>query len=354
MKYNIVDTRPYSENKNKNELLWYVEQIINSQCQLSQKMAQQSLQKSITQMLKNHHYLSLSVALSLAPSRKHYQILFNQLDDILMAQENENQFIVMPLVMVLGNKDKKTISLEIPLTHFQDILQDIYGRIIRKINWLDSIILADNISQIKADEWYDAKYNPDNLLKNLQNKISSIVLEVTYEVKLGFIFGYGSWEIKKLINLRKNTMPIMQFWNKYFLEKGTTPFVNPLPINSPLQGLTEGSYVQKKMDLDIFVTNTIRNIKLMGHRIAVVIATKKGGMLEIRIQALEDNKKFVDYHWQLTSCDQIDEIIGDLIILLRACLVDNVRILEQPLELDDGLPNYHTSLEEQGINPLVL
>ncbi|MCV2503299.1 MAG: hypothetical protein N4Q30_04340 [Neisseriaceae bacterium] len=353
MKYNIVDTRPYSETKNKNELLFYVEQIVHSESNINKKMAQQSLQSTIVQMLKNNHYLSLSVALSLAPSREYYQIIFNQLNNILMAQENETQFIVMPLVMVLGNKSEKDISLKFSLPDFQKILQDIYGDVTKDIQWLDSIIPVADISQIKVNEWYEAKKNPDNLLTSLQNEIHEMKVVSGYEVNLGFVLGYGSEEMKQLMNLRKDIMPMMQFWNEYFIEKEITPFVNPLPLNSPLQGLTEGSHMQKKMDLDIFVTNTIRNIKLAGYRIAVVIATKEGGTLEIRVQALEESTKFANYQWQLTSFDQIEEILDDLVGLLKDCLVDNVRILEKPLELDDTLPDYHLSLEQEGTNPTI-
>ena len=142
----------------------------------------------------------------------------------------------------------------------------------------------------------------------------------------------------------------MYFWINFFSEKKINAFVNPLSPMTPLTGLMHGAYVRNKMALELYAAEAIYHLKLNHQPVAVVIASRLGGSLEINFQSLVNPTLRFNYSWQLLPADCLDQIIDELCQLLDECKVDKQRLLKSPLDYEEPIPTYEKALQQDGIS----
>mgnify|MGYP001762754730 len=119
---------------------------------------------------------------------------------------------------------------------------------------------------------------------------------------------------------------------------------------TPLTGLIHGVYMRNKMALELYAAQAIYSLKLNHQPVAVVVASRLGGSLEIDFQSIADSTLHFNYSWQLLPADCLDQIIDELCQLLDECKVDRQRLLKLPLDYEEPIPTYEKSLQQDGIS----
>ncbi|MFH4355194.1 MAG: hypothetical protein WDW20_00315 [Neisseriaceae bacterium] len=348
MKYPLVDTRPYSKDKPRSRLALITEQVLLSATKPDREFAEKQLEEAIEKLLIEKQSLPITIAMSLSPSQEYYKVLLQALQTTLQAKQGESQWIALPLVILLGSSRTQSLDLEIPLDSLQPLLTKWYGFQASEVFWFNYLVPMDLLSGVKSEQWYEAKLKPAALVKWLQSYSPQVIqLQKGQQILLSFVLGYTVELALDKKNSEQALMEMMQFWTEYFLKQDLTPFVLPMPPSAVLKGMLEGGHMSKKVELDIFISEAIRSIKLLRLPVGAIIATKEGGSLEISLQSLDSPKKVFTYSWKLSFAESLDERVEELISLLTDCQVDQISLLKCPMEFQASIPDFATALKEQ-------
>lgn len=358
--FQLPDTRSYPSDPIKNDLLLHAQHIASSSSKAQIALSQEMLRTQITEMLQQNHYLGLSVALSMASHTEVYRVLWQELDQTLHAQhEQEYQWIALPVVAVIGCNHNTTLNAQVPVQEITQTLQPLYPNIdLSLIHWLPELLTANDLSHIKAHQWYQAKTIEG--VNTLCSKIQPQPLTITsgQSVQVYYAVAYAPYALHLPLNrnLDQTALPLMQVWQSSLSQSGVTLFANPLPLQSPMSAIYSGSQMRLRMALDVFAGNAIRAVRLQSPRVGVVIASQENGQLLFGFNAADSAFELVSqvFSWPLSPMDNIDVIIQNFIDLLTECQVENVRLLHNPLSARDELPSYAQALGLPGYNPLFI
>lgn len=354
----LPDTRPYPTDPVKNELLLYAGQIAHQQT--GKSLAKEQLFNKINEMLSQHFYLGLSVAMSMAADAPTYIALMDSLDTVLQPQnEHEIQWFAMPVVVVAGCKQAHTLTAQAPTMELAACLANYpHTRPLSRAQWLPQLLRAQDFAEIKADEWYAAKQNlqaAQDFAQHLPN--TGLAIPADQSVHVLYALGYGEGSLKTALgaNLREAALPLMQVWQTHLAQSGLTLFTNPLNAQTPLAALAEANHMRLRMALDVFATNAIRAIRLQSPRVGVVMSAREGGKLCFGFGAVEAayGLQTQEFTWQLSPREQIGVVQQHFLDLMVDCQVEHIIQLQQALNEQDELPSYHQATQKQlGFNPL--
>ncbi|OSI07833.1 Uncharacterised protein [Neisseria animaloris] len=355
----LPDTRPYPTDPVKNSLLLYASQIAQNTSAAQRKLATESLQAEIHTMLQQNHYLGLSVAMSMAPDAASYRALFDGLDTTLQAKtEHEVQWFAIPVVLVAGCNQSQTLPLNTPSVELCARMADYpHLRPLIQAVWLPKLIRASDLAAVNAGQWFAAKQNIETA-QNFAARLPQTDLKIPagQSVNVIFALGYGHQSIQAVLNqnLRDAALPLMQVWQENLTQQGLTLFTNPLPPNTPLHALTEGSHMRLRMAMDVFAANAIRAIRLQSPRVGVVMASQQGGKLLFGFNATDSAFELMPqvFAWPLSPAERIETVQQNFLDLMVECQVENIRLLHDALPEQEELPNYAQALNLPGHNPL--
>lgn len=355
----LPDSRPYPTDPVKNELLIYAGQIAHSNSIAQTKLARESLNAKIHEMMAQNFYLSLSVAMSMAPDAESYRALMDALDDVLQAKnENEVQWFALPVIVVSGAKQASQLKSETPEARLKACLENHPTfRNLSQATWLPQLLCAEDFARIKADKWYAAKQSPEaaaEFAASLPHR--QLAIPKDQSVHTLYALGYGDARLIASLgqNLQEVALPLMQVWQEHLTENGLTLFTNPLPPQTPTSALAEASHLRLRMALDVFSANAIRAVRLQSPRVGVVMAAEEGGKLLFGFNATDQafalqQQVFV---WPLSPRDNIGVIQQNFLDLMVDCHVEHIRLLHDILPESAEMPDYSQAQNFTGHNPL--
>lgn len=354
----LTDTRPYPETPVKNNLLLHASYLAHSSSAAQRKLSVESLQTEIRGMFQQNYYLGLSVAMSMVPDAASYQVLLENLNQVLNAEgEDEVQWFAMPLILVAGCKQDTALPLNVPTDALFTVLENYpHLRALNRATWLPFLLQSTTLSEIKAGKWFEAKQNIEAAERfAAQFQPSELNIPNGQSVHVVFALGYGDQKLQDALhqNLLKAGLPLMQVWQEALTQPGLTLFVNPLSPAVPLRALTEGSHMRQRMALDVFATNAIRAIRLQSPRVGVVVAAKAGGQIQFGFNATDSAFEVEPqvYTWTLSPTDNLAIIQQNFLDLMAECRVEHVYLLHDVLPENTGLPTYAQALKLAGHNP---
>ncbi|MDO4696950.1 MAG: conjugal transfer protein [Neisseria sp.] len=358
----LPETRPYPQQPVKNELLVHAARIAEAG-EGNARASAQMLAEQIGMMLRQNHYLGLSVALSMAPDAAHYAALYRALDSVLRAQNDEEiQWFALPVVLVAGCKRKIDLSLDCRAAALSAVLENYpHTRALSHMNavWLPKLVRASDLAAVNAGEWFSAKQN-DEAAAVLAEKLcgaDTLVIDPEQSVHVLFAVGYGKAALGEALgkNLQEAALPLMQAWQQALAADGLTLFANPLSADTPTNALNTGNHMRLRMALDVFAANAIRAVRLQSPRVGVVVAAQEGGRLLFGFNAAESHYTLAPqvFSWPLSPMERIETVQRDFLDLMAECQVDNVRLLADALPENAALPDFAEALQMKGSNPLL-
>lgn len=355
----LPDTRPYPTDPVKNELLIYAGQIAHAQSTAQTKLAKETLNAKIHEMMAQNFYLSLSVAMSMAPDAASYRVLMDALDDVLHAKgEDEIQWFALPVIVVVGAKQAAKLKTQTPEARIKACLENNPDlRPLSHATWLPQLLCAEDFARIKADKWFTAKQNV-TAAAEFAASLPTTALNIPKDqsVHILYALGYGDASIASALgkNLRDSALPLMQVWQEHLSEQGLTLFTNPLPAYSPTTALSEASHLRLRMALDVFSANAIRAVRLQSPRVGVVMAAAEGGYLMFGFNAAEEAYALQQqvFVWPLSPKDNIATIQQNFLDLMVDCQVEHIRLLHEVVAENQELPDYAKAQKLAGHNPL--
>ena len=111
----LHDTRPYPQTPVKNHLLVNASLLAHGTTAATRKIAVGQLQAEIRSQLQQNYYVNLSVAMTMAPDAETYNALMQSINQVLSAEnDDEAQWFALPVVIVAGCKQERTLSLTLP------------------------------------------------------------------------------------------------------------------------------------------------------------------------------------------------------------------------------------------------
>ena len=358
----LNDTRPYPTDPVKNDLLLYAQHLAEGTTHAQQRLAQESLQASLRQMLAQNHYLGLSVALAMAGSPAIYRALWQNLDTVLQAQTAaEIQWYALPVVLVLGATQTFRLPESVPTAAIDAVLASSpQAGVLPGLTWWPQWLDAATLAQVTAGQWWQAKQNSaaaqawlDTLPESRREVAAGQSVQVVYALACGPTNTDDHWNRQAL---QQAALPLMQVWQQHFATQGVTLFANPLPWRSPLTALAEGGHMRLRMAAEVFAANAIRAVRLQSPRVGVVIAAQEGGQLLFGFNATDSAFELASqvFTWPLSPLDDLEEILQHMLQLLSECQVEHIRLLHEPLAATASLPAYAAAVHLPGINPLFM
>lgn len=358
----LPDPRPWPTDPVKNELLVHAGILAQAKRGLpvskaALTLAHESLSTGLNTMLAQNHYLGLAVALAMAPDEYVYQSLWEVVQQSLLAQGQEQQFVVLPLVAVIGAKAEGKLDSRLPEAQLQALFaQEAALAPLARLTWHPHLVNAPELAAVNAGQWYQAKANPEAaalLAHSLPER--ALTANTGQQVLLLFAIGWGSAVDIDAARAayERISLPMMQLWNAHWHPENMTVFVNPLPPATPLAGLSEGTRMRQLMALDVFAANAIRAIRLQSPRVGAVVAAAEGGSLLFGFNATEAAYALATqvFEFPLQPLDSLEGVLGHFLNLMQDCRIDHVRVLQQILS-DAALPDYAAALALPGLNPL--
>ncbi|UOO82865.1 conjugal transfer protein [Uruburuella testudinis] len=355
----LPDTRPYPTDPVKNELLLYAGQIAHPTSGAQRKLAEESLQAAIYNMLQQNHYLGLSVAMSMAPNAESYKALLGALEQTLQAKtDDEMQWFALPVVLVAGCNQALTLPLDAPSVELAACLANYPSlRPLAQAAWLPKLVRAEDLAAVNAGQWFAAKQNTEAAAAFAAALPSAdLAVPEGQSVHVVFALGYGSKTLQTALNLnlRDAALPLMQVWQQALATPNLTLFANPLSPATLLNAITEGSHMRLRMALDVFTANAIRAIRLQSPRVGVVMAAQQGGSLLFGFNATDSQFELEPqvFAWPLSPLERIEVVQQNFLDLMVECQVENIRLLYDPILEQEELPNYAAAVKMPGCNPL--
>lgn len=356
----LPDTRPYPELPVKNNLLLHAARLADPATGSAQrKLSQETLFAEISRMLAQNFYLELSVALNMVQNDAQYRILTDVLAQALNAQnDTEVQWFALPVVAVAGCNSDIAVPSEIPLAALKKCLaaHPHYAPLADAV-WLPHFADSDTLGGIKPDRWFAAKQNTaaaEALAASLPRSLP--VFAAGQSVSTFFALGYGSRAVQTALArpAAEAGLPLMQVFQSGLDTPGLTLFANPLPPDTPVAALMQGSHMRRRMALEVFAANAIRAVRLNSHRVGAVMAAQKNGRLLFGFNAADNAFEILPqtYCWPLAPDEDIAAIQRDFIELMLECRVENLFQLDGVLEADAALPAYARAVTLPGRNPL--
>lgn len=357
----LPDTRPYPTDPVKNDLLLYAGQIAAQTSKAQTNLAQEHLQAQISQMLAQRHFLSLSVAMSMAPSVEVYSALYHATAQTLQARnDDEVQWFALPVVLVAGSKQARQLRSDSPQAQLAAVLANYPAlRPLSEASFLPQLLRAEDFAAIKADNWFHAKQSPQAAAAFAQSlPVRGLDIPQDQSVHVVYALGYGNRNLQAALgsNLRDAALPLMQLWIEHLSQPGLTLFANPLNADNPLNALALAGHMRRRMALDVFAANAIRAVRLQSPRVGVVAAARQdGSSLLFGFGAAESSYGLQSqtFVWPLSPHDDIAQIEQNFLDLMTDCQVDAVRLLHEPLPENRELPDFESALELKGSLPLL-
>lgn len=352
----IPDTRPYPDTPNKNELLRYAADILANKNAAQSKLASGQLLAEIVQELQQRHTLSLSVAMAMGQNPAQYRLLWQYLCKALSPQNNDEiQWLAFPIAAVIGANHSGCLNNSVPVADIQRLIVE-YNQldIIKNAHFLPKLIGSLQLSEIAAEDWFDAKRSLAHA-EDFANKINAqpVCYDQGQQVVMLYALCYGAFELADMAGkpLGKAALPLMQVWQELFNNQDITVFANPMAADLPIAALQQGNAQRRRMALDIFTANAVRSIRLQFPRVGVVIASEIGGALLFIFHPIEPNPlpPLVFRHF-LTPEEEIPLIVADFLDLMTQCKVEHIHILSEALPKGE-VPTYAQAIEMKGGNP---
>lgn len=354
----LPDTRPFPSDPVKNDLLLYATQIVHANSNAQRLLAREQLHAKIHEMLAQNFYLGLSVAMSMAADPTIYATLMDMLIDVLNAKNNnEIQWITMPVVVVVGAKQATHIRTDVPIQKLVDCLtRDTVFSDLTNVAWLPRLIRADEFAAIKADAWFHAKQNiqaAEQFATSLP--MHDLPISADQSVHILYALGYGGANVANCLgqNLGERALPLMQIWQQLLATQGLTLFTNPLSPNAPLAALAEASHMRLRMALDVFAANAIRAVRLQSPRVGVVMAAQQGGNLLFGFNTTDQAFELppLTFTWHLSPRENIGVVQQNFLNLMSDCQVQHVYQLHDVLSENEVLPTFAAAQKWAGYNP---
>lgn len=357
--YRLPDTRAYPTDPVKNQLLKHAHIIATSSLPAETEQNSQFLQTLITQMLEQNHYTALSVALAMAPNAGIYNVLWQNLVTVLQADEGQQQWLAMPIIIVGGSQEDTSLSAQIPVSAINEVFQNQpWSDSWQNITWAGQLVDSAVLAGIKASNWYAAKQSrqaAEALLSKLPD--CPVTISSGQSVQVFYALGFGDQTLQTAMNtpLGNNALVLMQAWQKHFNTPGATVFINPLQPMSPLAAIQAGDHMRVRMACDVFTTNTIRAIRLQNPNVGVVIAAAPQGVILFGFDSADPATRLQPqvFSWPLTPADNMDSIIQNQLDLLMDCQIEHIHILYEPVSSASALPGYMAAQQLSGCNPLL-
>lgn len=353
----LPDTRPFPTDPVKNDLLMYAGQMAANAHNAQGKLAGEQLRHQIADMLFQRHILGLSVAMSMAPDAAVYQQLWLSLNQVLLAQnDDEMQWIALPVILVVGSKQPVQLKQSLPdLGAF--FAQYPQFAALQDATWLPHLIDGSDLAYFKSDAWYAAKQNMA-ASEQLAAQIPSASLQFAagQEVVVAYAVAYGKQNLQDALNqaLQDAAMPLMQLWIEHLHGSGVTVFANPMAPTTPMLALQQGSALRTRMALDVFAANALRAIRLQSPRAGVVVAAQEGGKILFGFNATDEVMGLAPqiFTWTLAPNDDIHLILANFIDLMVECQVEHIRVLHEALKETETLPSYAKAVDMHSHNPM--
>ena len=352
----LPDPRPYPADPVKNELLLHAEAVAANRSRAQSKLSGDTLHSLIFQMLQSRHLTSLSVALTMAPSDAVYRALWQAMEQTLRpAAAEETGWLALPVVLVAGCNQAVALPAALDAAALHAKLAEFEPtRHLAQTVWLPALLIAEQISRIKLEQWFAAKQSraAAEQFAAAQTGAAEIAIPSGQSVHVVYALGYNAPEAPG--KLGQAALPLMQYWQERFALPGLTLFANPLDPAAPLEAIRNGSHTRQRMALDVFAANAIRAVRLQSPRVGVAVAAQEGGQIVFSFSATDNSYGLVPqtFRWQLSPTDSVDTVVQNFLDLMAECQVEHIRLLRDILPENAAMPDYPQALELNGFNPL--
>jgi len=163
---------------------------------------------------------------------------------------------------------------------------------------------------------------------------SDVVIEATEEtVHLRFLVGAGVAPAQGLSFVESASrigawgMPVTRELAAQLGQDGLSLLPLPRPPRSLAVAIPAGTFALQETRLNLFASTVLRRLRASVGEPVAVISTHAGGELRIAFSSVFDESLREGFRWRLGPFDDLHEVVGTILELLRDCRVLDVRVV---------------------------
>ena len=331
----LPDPRQYAPHNVKNSVVLQLNSVLAETDPKKRKEKQASLEFLLSQHLAQDQEEAAIVALSLVPSQKAYQHLWQTLKSVTLPTDasQQAQIFAIPIIMVVGSP--KPTQLANRLNHVDDI-----------VNCLKQHSIIDEKADIFLDpHLYTAKTLASISLTQLYRWQSSLQytsggLPLTLPTE-PLHFDKQAVFLRYLVGIAMRT-PSMPFpiqlnqeigsWGLACAEliqhqlkqEGLTLFAIPRQAQALLDALDNGGRIYLDIALQVFISDTLKKLRLQHKTPTASIACHTSNEIKVVISSVETPEKWESFVWPFQPLDQPAMIGQTIHQLLLECQVNKI------------------------------
>jgi hypothetical protein len=124
-------------------------------------------------------------------------------------------------------------------------------------------------------------------------------------------------------------------------QAGLTLFPLPRAPQTWLAAIQDGRIAQQEIRFQVFVSNTLRELRQKGETPVAVLSTHENGELRVTIGAERNGEEWAGFVWPLNAQDHIESIQQMMVELLHECHHQDIRVIAEVLPtVKDNLPYF--------------
>lgn len=334
----LSDPRHYTEGELNNVLIYYASSMLNARTEEEHALWKDALLEGVRDALSQEDSLRISVALALAPSARHYQLVWQAIRDVIELPDQPRHAVIfaVPIILVVGTQREIILPTRI---------EDVDG--------LNNFMFERGLFASGADVFLSGKLlQPDALVnitpaqlyrytrqlvdagRGLPLKLEPLPVKCQHEgVFLRYLLGTAmqAQDQPPVVRLGGG----VEGWGRAFMTllgewlkvDGVTLFPIPRAPMTLMEAIVSGQSARLEVALQVFASTALRAYRDRKHTPRAVLSSHAEGEIHFTLSALEEIKEVRKFVWPLAPLDNVALIEANFRQLMAECQVREVTVM---------------------------
>lgn len=359
----LPDPRNYSTNDVKNSVVLQLNSILVETNAKKRQEKQASLEFLLSQYLEQGQEEAPVVALSLVPSQKAYQHLWQTIKTLVMPIDTpqQAQIFAIPIILVAGSS--RPAQLANKLTNLDKILS-----CLKKHQLIDEkadisldphLYTTETLASISLPQLYrwqsGLQYASGGLPVSLQSDLLTLEKQgIFLRYLLGVAMRTPATPSPVKLNQEIGSwgLAFSEFIQEELKQDGMTLFAIPRQPQALLDALDHGQSIYLDISLQVFLSDILKKLRLQHKTPTASISSHESNEIKIVISSVEAPEKWESFVWPLHPLDQPAVIGQNIQQLLAECQVHDV-LLSPIIQADNTvfLPSSDKLHQQTNVQP---
>lgn len=339
MLLSLVDPRRYPAGDINNALIYYATEALKASSDDDHAKWTHALQSAIRQAMEQDNCLLVSVALAMAPSAQHYEILWQALRNVIEIPLQDRYAIIfaVPVVLVVGARREVSLPTCIDSDALNATLceHDVFTAH-SQVFLSGKLLHPDTLVGITPTQLYRYTRQLVDAAQGLPLELEPVPVVCKQEgVFLRYFMGSAIQEPGCIPPVRLGGTvggwgrKLMALLGEQLKCDGVTLFPIPRVPMPVMQAMVAGQFTRLDVALQVFASTAIRAIRERGQRPVAVMSAHESGDIQFTLFAQDETEHKEKFVWPLSPLDNIALIETHFRRAMAECQVDQIHVIAE-------------------------